>query len=111
MKRVTISVTFDCDEATAKMAEELSLDRFPSAYELHHFATRSSAGSLYTSIETKTLFHVWVDADTKPDHLTTEAGNVTRDGYLASYGNANTYTLGEARKKARMFNGKVVEAE
>lgn len=111
MKRVTISVTFDCDEETAKVVEGLSLARFPSAYEMHHFATRSEAGSLFTTIEIKQLFHVWIDADNKPDNLNTEAGNVTRDGFLALYGNPHTYTKGEAQKKARMFNGKVVKAE
>lgn len=109
MKRVTISITFDCDDQTAKIAEELSLDRLPSAYTMQHFATRSLNGSLFTSIETRELFHVQISPKEieqgfiKVDHVT--------DGCLSYAGNKNYYTRGEAMKKARMFRGQIVKAE
>jgi hypothetical protein len=78
---------------------------------MHHFAVRSEAGSLHTTIETKELYHVWLDADTKPDHVNTEAGNITKDGFLALSGNALVYTMGEAIKKVRMFNGVIKKTE
>jgi hypothetical protein len=109
MKRVTISVTFDCDDKTAEEVGELSLSRIPSAYAMQHFASRSLNGSLFTSIETRELFHVQVPAKEvemgfiKSTHIT--------DGCLSFAGNKNYYTRGEAMKKARLFNGQIIKAE
>jgi hypothetical protein len=110
MKRVTISITFDCDEETAKMAENRSPERIPSAYMLHHFATKSIGGSLFTSTQIQELFHVQIPGKYIQEGIV-RRDQVTPLGYLAFAGNKNYYTRGEAYKKAKMFKGEVIKAE
>jgi len=99
MKRVTISVTFDCDDKTAKMAENMDIHRLPSAYTMNYFAVHSLNASLMTTVRIEQLFGV----------ITEDRGVTTNSENFICFPDSSpmTYTRGIAIKKARAFKGTV----
>jgi len=112
MKKVTVSIEFICSDEIAKKADLLlAKPELPSVYLMNYFKLKSEPGSLSTKIATNELFYVQTQINKKDFSRAYVLGERTPEGYLALSGNPNLYPRGEAIKKAKMFDGKLIKAE
>jgi hypothetical protein len=103
MKKVTIEINYLVSDELSEMISEWPNDKVPSAYSFAYLQEHAKEVDVII-YPMQQMYNVKLENDAYPQ-------NTTKDGFLSWHGEICNYTRGQAIKKARIFNGKVVKCE
>jgi hypothetical protein len=100
MKQVTVTLTFVISDSRWNDEKDVQ------GVSVEYLEARGTRVGKY--VECQQLYNVQVPEDSP---YTKAGGGITEDRFLACFGQKNNYTRGQAIKKARVFEGKVVKCD